>query len=338
MSESFHSLLLSFLILLAWGLPLVAEEKGTPNEVAETFDPPFFLIRPGTPIVDAPPPSWSHFVVKAQSKLVSGDVDSVPTWGARMAARIRTVILADVGHPPEDPHKFALRKIGIGLCLADQKGSDIVVSANQAEELGFELGTLEKVVLESAEAELARGRMTVATPTFGIYRSPTTMLNQGEHRASEILYAFLVDPNSGDLRVVVWSREIAANRKNSIKNLVELRPNLVYECGIDVKARRLLGTIPISWSFAMQDILPGRKRTVSPELAEKMEAIASGRPDPRILEKALIEYLSTRTTIRGTSSNDSPPVPDAASESGPERPARTSTAKSARLETNSEVR
>ena len=61
------------------------------------------------------PTNWSRRYKANLEKLASGDVDSLPGWGARMASRIRTIILADVGHPPDDPNRFALRKIGIGL-------------------------------------------------------------------------------------------------------------------------------------------------------------------------------------------------------------------------------
>ena len=334
MRESLKRILMSLLIVTAVAAPSLA---GEPAANAES-DPPFYLIRPGTPIVDAPPPSWSHFVVKAQSKLASGDIDSLPGWGARMAGRIRTIILADVGHLPEDPGHFALRKLGIGLCMPDQKGCDIVVSADQADELGFDLGTLEKVVLESAEAELGRGRMIVSTPTFGIYRSPTTMLSKGEHQPADINYGFLVNDQTGELRVVVWASDPKSSGRPLDGRLVEIRPNLTYECGIDVKARRLLGTIPISWSFAMQDILPGRNRTVPIDLAEKIEAVANRRSDPKILEKALRDFLVTRTTIRGSSSTDSSRARAVVGGSGPEQPERTSTAESALPGTNPEVR
>lgn len=335
MLERIRALFCVMLVILYFGSQTKAEERSAPTVAAE---PPFFLIRPGTPVADGPPPSWSHFIVKAQSKLASGDLNTLPGWGARMAARIRTVILADVGHTPEEPKRFALRKVGIGLCMPDRDGRDIVVNSERAADLGFELGTLEQVVLESAEAELARGRMIVSTPTFGIYRSPTTMLTEGEHRAVELFYGFLVDPESGGLKVVVWSRESKAESRAAVKRLVELRPNLVYDCPIDVKASRLLGTIPISWSFAMQGLLPGRTRMISAELAERMEAVATGHPDPKLLETALIEHLSTRSTIRGKSSTDSRRAPDATSESGPVRSARTSTAESAHPETTLEVR
>ncbi len=276
-----------------WGAETPAQSESTVIP-----DPPFYLIRPGTPIADGPPPSWSHFIAKAQSKLASGDVDTLPGWGARMAARIRTVILADVGHTPEAPNQFVLRKIGVGLCMPNREGQDIVVSSDRASDLGFELGTLEKVVFESAEAELARGRLIVSTPTFAIYRSPTTMLTDGTHRAVDIFYGFLVKPETGELKVVVWARGTKAGPQQAPKRFVELEPNLVYDCSINVKASRLLGTIPISWSFAMQDLLPGRSVAITDDLQKKLEAVAVGKPDPCILEKALADKLTAWSKVR----------------------------------------
>jgi hypothetical protein len=335
MRDSIHVMSSVLLIVVAVVPSAGAGEHAVPTAAEE---PPFFLIRPGTPIADGPPRSWTHLVVKAQSKLASGDLDTLPGWGARMAARIRTVILADVGHAREETDRFRLRRVGIGLCMSDRTGRDIVVNSACAADVGFDLGALEQVVLESAEAELARGRMIVSTPTFGIYRSPTTMLMDGEHRAVELFYGFLVDPKSGALKVVVWSRAARASAKPEVSRLVVLRPNLVYDCPIDVKASRLLGTIPISWSFAMRDVPPGRTRMVSEDLAELLEAVATDHPDPAILEKALIDLLAARSTVRERKSTAAPPTLGATSGPGPARSGRTSTSESARRGTSRAVR
>lgn len=339
MREHIYTTVISMGIMILF-MPSVihAEDTIHPVNHAIAADPPFYLIRPGTRIQNGPPSTWTHLVVKAQSRLVSGDLNTLPEWGAEMASRIRTVILADVGSSPKIPNQFTLRKVGIGLCMPGRDGGDIVVTADRAAELGFELGTLEAVVLESAETELRRGRMIVSTPTFGIYRSPTTMLRDGEHRAVEIFYGFLVDAESGGLRVVVWLKEPKTTLRRSIGTIVELHSNLVYECPINVRARRLLGTIPISWSFAMQDLLPGRSRTVSADLAETMEAVASGKSEPAVLERALTTILDSSKSIKGSSLTESAQAPAAASESDPEQSEKTSTAESARRETSRAVR
>lgn len=285
--------------LIGLTAPFAAQaEEGAASPARPVVNAPaFYLIRPGTLVVNGPPQAWSHLVAKAHSKLASGEVDTLPNWAAQTAASIRTVILADVGRASGDEGQFALRKVGVGLCMPNRQGKDIVVSAGKAADLGFDLGTFEKIVVESAEAEIAKGRLIVATPTFGVYRSPTTMLIGEEHRSVELYYGFLVNADTGDLKIVVWAREENPKNLPTVSRLVELRPNLVYECPINVKANRLLGTIPVTWSFAMQDLLPGRIRIVSPQLAAMMDEVATGQPNPTILEKGLMECLSNRSNV-----------------------------------------
>src|SRR4051794_24885354 len=103
MRDWLYAISVAALVSLNAIAPAEAGEKLPESPSPTSDDPPFYLIRPGTPILEGAPASWSHLVVKAQTRLASGDINSVPAWGARMATRIRTVILADVGHLPDDP-------------------------------------------------------------------------------------------------------------------------------------------------------------------------------------------------------------------------------------------
>ena len=103
------------------------------------------------------------------------------------------MILADVGRSAEDPAKFVLRRVGIGLCVPDPPKGDVVVHSSRLEELGVRLGMVEKIVLRSAEAELAKGRLIAAGPAFALYRGPTMMQVGQVHQKVELSYALLVD-------------------------------------------------------------------------------------------------------------------------------------------------
>ncbi len=72
-------------------------------------------IAPGTLVGDQPPRMWSHLVIKSLPRLASGDLETLPRSAFRTAALMRTVILADVGRSAEDPTRFALRRVGVGL-------------------------------------------------------------------------------------------------------------------------------------------------------------------------------------------------------------------------------
>jgi hypothetical protein len=248
-------------------------------------------IAPGTVIGDQPPKTWSNLVIKALPRLASGDLGTLPRSAFRTAALIRTVILADVGRSADDASRFALRRVGIGLCIPDPSRGDVVVDSGRLKETGVRLGMLEKVVLKSAEDELGQGRLIAPSPTFALYRGPT-VLNVGQvHRRVELTYAFLVDEKSGALRVLVWSEEARKDRLAVPARLKELKPNLVFDCPLNVKAERLLGTVPVSWSFAMESLPPGQSRPITPDLRRWLAGDEQRRDLDR-LEDALRQALT----------------------------------------------
>ena len=250
-------------------------------------------IAPGTLVGDQPPRMWSHLVIKSLPRLASGDLGTLPRSAFRTATLIHTVILADVGRSADDPSRFALRRVGIGLCIPDLSRGDVVVDSGRLGELGVKLGMMEKVVLQAAEEELARGRLIASGPTFALYRGPAVLQVGQLHHKVELSYAFLVDEQSGALRVLVWSAEARKGGPAAPARLVELRPNLVFDCPLNVKAERLLGTVPVSWSFAMEGLPPGQPRPMSPDLRRYLGGNAQQR-DPERMEQALRRALTGR--------------------------------------------
>jgi hypothetical protein len=250
------------------------------------------LIKPGTVIDRQPPASWNHLVIKSLPHLTSGDLQTLPRSAFRTATLFHTVILADVGPSRDDSKTFRLNRLGIGLCVPNPNGRDVVVHSGRLEESGVSLGMMEKMVLKSAEAELLRGRLIAATPTFALYRAPALLQWVQSHRKVIVYYAFLVTPTSGKLRTFVWAEDAQRRAGTASTEVVELEPGLVYDCGVNVLAERLLGAVPVSWSFAMESLPPGRVRTVPLNLAQARQPGRSAAVDSRIMEKEIRQSLT----------------------------------------------
>ncbi|MGC8643107.1 MAG: hypothetical protein ACP5XB_24880 [Isosphaeraceae bacterium] len=273
-----------------------------PPDVLNGGRPKLVRIRPGTIVGDRPPASWSHLVVKSLPRLASGDLKTLPRSAFRTATLIRTVILADVGPAPDQPETFVLRRIGIGLCVPRKDGSDVVVQSNRLGDSGVSLGIVESIVLEKAEAELTRGRLIASTPTFALYRGPALMQGDQGPRKVVLSYALLVGPDDGTLRTFVWAQDAERDDGASSTEVVELKPSLVFDCPLDVEAERLLGAVPVSWSFAMQGLPPGQGRIV-PFNPSRILTMLRARGGAARLEQTLRHCLMAQpATAAGISS------------------------------------
>src|SRR4051794_18687402 len=230
---------------------ILAGEDAARGADLDHHRPTVVHIPPGIVVGKTPPEGWSHLVIKSLPRLGSGDLGTLPSTAARTATLFRTVILADVGCLPDHSGSHVLRRIGIGLCVPDRRGRDVVVEPGRDAEVGVDLGLMDKIVLRAAEVQLRRGKIAAATPTFALFRAPSVMAVRGEHHDVEVCYGFLVDPERGELTTLVWVHDLTETDASAVKRVVELPPNLVDDCPLDVKAKRLLGALPVSWSFAM---------------------------------------------------------------------------------------
>lgn len=83
------------------------------------------------------------------------------------------------------------------------------------------------------------------------------------------------------------------NNRTPPPDVIDLAPKTTFDCGLDVQAKRLLGTVPYSWSFAICGLPSGHEIKVSKPLGEKLVAVAN-RPiavDAEELEKMLRSIL-----------------------------------------------
>jgi hypothetical protein len=300
MRDRFSSSFVFALILVSGG-PEVFGGDARSRE-GQVGRPDLVLISPGTLTESRPPKSWSHLVIKSLPHLASGDLQTLPRSSFRTATLIRTVILADIVRSTDNPARFVLKRVGIGLCIPNKAGRDVVVTSGRLAEIGISLGMIERMVLKSAEAELSRGRLVAATPTFALFRTPAVLREGREHHKVNVFYALLVDANSGALRTLVWAQNVRRAGALTSQGVVELEPDLVYDCPLDVMAERVLGTVPVSWSFAMEDLPPGQSRHLAPDLLRFLSLATSGTPDPQVLERALRSAVNGKETVGLTSS------------------------------------
>lgn len=237
-------------------------QGGEPTRLAL---PELVLLAPGTRVEGGPPKGWSDLILKSIPKLESGDVDSLPSFAGATATLFRSVILADVRPTPGERPGYRLARIGLGLCVPS-KGVDTIVTRKHVAAGHVTLGLIERKVLHRAEDELKKARLVARSDHFAVLAAPSSLLVNGKHEEVYLFYALCVDPKDGKLSVLLWAYTAASERPARLSSLALLPPKLVYQCGLDVKADRLLGALPVNWSFAMRSLPQGTRLTVPPTL------------------------------------------------------------------------
>lgn len=322
-----------FLFWIVLSGAVQAGEEAFPKAEPGASRPTVVHIRPGTCVGKRPPEQWSHLVIKSLPRLTSGDLHTLPRSALRTATLFRTVILADVECLPDQPQSYVLRRIGVGLCSPDSQGRDVVVEPGWDARVGVDLGRMDRMVLDAAEAELRKGRILASTSTFALYRAPAALAVDREHHDVEVFYAFLVDQKNGDLKTLVWALDTTLSNPAAPKQVVELPPSLVYDCPLDVEAKRVLRTVPVSWSFAMTELPPGRAWGLTRELARYLAAAIRNPVEPVGLKRALRLATSDGSRVTGPVLNSPSGVRASAAGSGLGRSEQTLTSGSGRPET-----
>jgi hypothetical protein len=224
-------------------------------------------LEPGLVIGAGASTGWEHVVVRSVPRLASGEIDCLPVsreTAGRIAGLFRTAILVDVA---PSRRGYALRRVGVGMTLRHQ-GQDLVVTTDSLDRLGISLGPVPRLVLAGAERELAKAHLVARTRTFALYTTPGVIKADGRHLKIWLRYALLVEPADGSLRTCVWWVSQEESARGSVREWVLMPRALVRDCALDVAARRVVGRVPVSWSFAMLRLPDGRPLPVPKELQD----------------------------------------------------------------------
>jgi hypothetical protein len=260
--------------------------------------PKLVYLQPGLRIEKKAPKDWTHLVVKSLPRIVSGDIGTLPAGAKKTATLFHNVLLANVKPVDMNEKDFELTQVGLGICVPNpqDEAEDIVVTADRLEALGLDhLTMVQRMVLDAAEVEMAEGRIIARTPTFALFRAPMTMVDgAGKHNKFNLHYAFCVERGTGKLHVGVWALRPNPEPRQAPATMVKLASETVFTCDIDVRAKRILGTVPYSWSFGMRSLPPGQKLRVPPALGQLIVKTSRhpAESDPDELERLLLETLA----------------------------------------------
>ncbi len=146
--------------------------------------PRLVTLTAATRLGETPPEGWTHLVMKSVPRLTSGDRDTLPTGAEKTATLFRTAILADVQGLGLD-QQFILSRVGIGICVTSRENpkEDIVVTSDRLQSLSIKLSTVDEIVLDAMETELAEAR--IISRTFNLCPAAHARHHDGSGQAQQ---------------------------------------------------------------------------------------------------------------------------------------------------------
>ena len=270
--------------LMLSGRPAASVEPAA--SLDEVGGPRFIPLAPGTTVDGKLAGGWTDRIIRSAPRLASGEIGTLPDSAKVSATLFRTTVLVEVG---KGERGYELRAVGVGNGVPF-RGREVVVTPDGPAEVRESLSMVERIVANAAYDEVNRGRLVAKTPTFAVTRGPAKLVIEGSHKAVDIYYAILIDPESGAVRTLNWATY--PGKTTPPRRLTLLPADQAFDCPLDVAVDGKIGPLNVSWSFAMAALPPGRKVEVTPEVARLIEVTAAGRGSPKALEKALRGLLA----------------------------------------------
>lgn len=249
---------------------------------------PLALIPPGTVIGDGPPEGFSHLVIRSHTRVADDSLDEVSDTFAHLTALLFTAIVADVRGPADSPGggPYRLERVATGAGV-EIDGRFVIVTSETQEELGADLGFLERITLQSGEEQIAAARCAARTPTMALLDFQGIRVIDGKHRDVITRYAVLVHPETGRLETVLWQFRVPEEEGDPepsapLDPMVWLQTNSVDDCPLHIDPSEFVFGVPVKKGFAMERC-PGGERTL---------------PFPDGLESAAVRRRLTPEVVR----------------------------------------
>ena len=278
-------------------------------------------ITPGTEIVDCPPQGWSHLIIKSWPNVGPDTRGKVSDSVAAIVSLLFTAITADVQKEEADDGtaspaaggtaspaadgtaSYYLAKLAIGVG-ADVDGRHLTLTPETQQELGADLGLIDRQVLSVGRDKFREMRGIARSKTTALLDSPEILLHDGQHRRVLLRYAILVDAATGRLDTLLWALDL--DERGNISGLIgpiQLLPaDKVEDCTLHADPDAFVLGVPTAIAFAMTSIPQGRRTFACPASLKELVTQSSPTADSaRQLQRQLRELI--RSSFSPVASN-----------------------------------
>ncbi len=250
-------------------------ETPTPFDLAHQ---PLERIEPGVVVGQQQKSGYSNLVTLAVPRLASGDIESLPEYAKRYAAMFNFAVMANVTEEkqPQGKPVYRLDKVAIGFAMNIQ-GRHIIVTEKTANQLGAELGMIDRRVLAGNEDCLDDVVQVARNDRLVIFDAKANMVVGDDHQERVLRHFLWVSPTNGKLGFLVWQLDTSGAERSGGQYKIDspdmqlLPEGFQEDRQIHVSKGGLLSSIPTPDRFALVQI----PRGTSVPFADSMKVAAA---------------------------------------------------------------
>lgn len=234
-----------------------ADDAAAPR--ADLTRKPVPRLRPGIVIGQHHQYGYSTLVTMVHPRLASGHIDSLPEFSRTYASMFKYTLLANVAkHQAGGGPIYLLDKVGVGFAM-DVQGQTTVVTHDTANDLGADLGFIDRGVLSGNEDCLDDVIQIARTDGMILFDALANMLVGGTHQQRVVRHLLWVSPDSGRIGFLVWMlNDTGSDRYQLASPTMQLLPaGFQEDRKINVSEGGFLSKIPTPDRFALVTIPQG---------------------------------------------------------------------------------
>ena len=286
---------LAIAILCGFAIGPAASRLNASSPSVELNPKPMPRLQPGIVVGQEHKFGYSDLVTLVLPRLATGDVDSLPQFARRYAKMFKLTILANVAKKPTaEGHVYLLDKIGIGFAM-DLNGDLTIVTADTANQLGANLGMVDRGVLSGNEDSLSDVVQIARTDYLVVFDAKANILVDDEHEERIVRHFVWAAPHSGKLGILVWQLKDNGSTSYAIDSAeMQLIPSGFKEDRrIHVsKGNFLSSKIPTPDRFALESIPQGTPVPFSDRMKQSAGLKSITAPDLENLLAGTSESLA----------------------------------------------
>ena len=239
---------------------------------ADLTPKPVPRLRPGIVVGQHQAAGYSDLVTIVHPRLASGYIDSLPQFSRTYASMFKYTLLANVTSRQSGGQTlYSLDKVGVGFAM-DIKGKITVVTRDTANDLGADLGMIDRGVLGGNEDCLDDVIQIARTDGMVLFDALSNMVIGTRHEERMMRHLVWVSPHNGKIGFLVWLLHDTGDAHYQLASrTMQLLPEGFQEDRkINVSEGGLLSRIPTPDRFALVTIPQGTPVPFS----ERMKSVA----------------------------------------------------------------